>query len=174
MILNKIGKVSSDFKLMLIIVLVAFMANMVWPQPIFAAMNNEDGEQSILKEQAVDLFTQMIDQYEQAKNEPKVARTVKVVATAYSSTPDQTDSTPCITANGFNVCRHGQENVIAANFLKFGTKVRIPELYGDKIFTVQDRMHSRFSQRIDLWKLSRQRALDFGKQRIEIEILAMK
>ena len=66
-----------------------------------------------------------------------------IPVTAYSSTVDQTDSTPCITANGFDLCAHDQEDVIAANFLPFGTKVRMPELFGDQIFTVQDRMNAR-------------------------------
>ena len=94
-----------------------------------------------------------------------------MVATAYSSTVDQCDSTPCITASGMNVCDRNTEDVIAANFLKFGTKVRIPELYGDKVFTVQDRMNPKFDHRIDLWKTSRNRAITFGKRLVKIEVI---
>ena len=101
----------------------------------------------------------------------KTVRTMVVTSTAYSSTVDQCDSTPCIAADGFNVCANGQENVVAANFLKFGTKIKIPELYGDKVFTVHDRMHPRFNNRVDLWKLSRERAIQYGKRTIKIEIL---
>lgn len=100
-----------------------------------------------------------------------VVRTMTVTSTAYSSTVDQCDSTPCITADGYNVCAAGREDVVAANFLKFGTKIKIPELYGDKIFTVHDRMNPKFNNRIDLWKLSRDSAIKYGKRTIKIEIL---
>jgi 3D (Asp-Asp-Asp) domain-containing protein len=104
--------------------------------------------------------------------EAKVIRTYKnLVITAYSSTVDQTDSSPCITANGFNLCQHNQEDVIAANFLPFGTKVRIPEYFGDRIFTVQDRMHSRYNYRADVWFRDRHDAVHFGAVVTTIEII---
>ena len=46
--------------------------------------------------------------------------------TAYTSDPAQTDDTPCITASGLDVCARNEENVVAANFLPMGTRVRIP------------------------------------------------
>src|SRR5258708_6536739 len=64
---------------------------------------------------------------------PKELKTYKVRVTAYSSTPDQTDDTPFITASGYHV----HDGVIAANFLPFGTKLTIPSVFGDKIFTVE-------------------------------------
>ena len=91
--------------------------------------------------------------------------------TAYSSTIDQTDSTPCITANGFDLCAHNQEDVIAANFLPFGTKVRMPGLYGDRIFTVQDRMNARYYYRGDVWMKTRADAIAFGIQYTTIEVV---
>lgn len=96
---------------------------------------------------------------------------VRMVITAYSSTPDQTDSTPCITANGYNVCEANAENIIAANFLPFGARVQIPELFGDRVFTVQDRMNARYSHRIDIWMTSYHKAKQFGVKRAEIVIL---
>jgi len=96
----------------------------------------------------------------------------QVVATAYSSTVDQTDSTPCITANGFDLCENGVEEIIANNGLKFGTKVRLPALFGDRVFTVADRMNARYgSGRIDIWMNSRERAEDFGARAVEMEIV---
>jgi len=91
--------------------------------------------------------------------------------TAYNSESGQTDDSPCITANNFNVCEHGQEDTIAANFLSFGTKVRIPELFGDRIFVVRDRMNRRYPNRVDVWLLEKQAAKNFGVQRATIEIL---
>ena len=91
--------------------------------------------------------------------------------TAYNSEVGQCDDSPCITANGFNVCKHGIEDTIAANFLTFGTKVRIPALFGDRIFIVRDRMNERYSSRVDVWMLEKQDAKKFGVKRAVIEVL---
>jgi len=104
-----------------------------------------------------------------ASNAPVEKEIVKnkklVLVTAYSSTVDQTDSTPFITASG----THVHDGTIAANFLKFGTKVKFPSLYGDKIFTVEDRMKSNY--KVDIWFPTRQEAKNFGVKRVEMEIL---
>lgn len=88
----------------------------------------------------------------------------RVVATAYSSTVDQTDSSPFITASGTRV----HDGTLAANFLKFGTKVKIPDIYGDRIFIVEDRM--RDNHKIDVWFPSREQALKFGVKRTKIVV----
>ncbi|MDO8600689.1 MAG: hypothetical protein Q7R73_03690 [bacterium] len=92
---------------------------------------------------------------------------MRVALTAYSSHPDETDSTPFLTASGTET----RDGVIAANFLPFGTIVRIPELFGDKTFIVEDRMHRKFSKRVDIWMPTKKKALIFGKTISEIEIL---
>lgn len=92
-----------------------------------------------------------------------------VIATAYSSTVDQTDSTPFITASG----THVRDGIIAANFLRFGTIIKIPELYGNKTFIVEDRMNRRYGYgRIDIWFPERWTAKEFGAQKIKIEIVS--
>lgn len=91
--------------------------------------------------------------------------------TAYNSEVAQTDDTPCITANGFNVCEHGIEDTIAANFLPMGTKVRIPDLFGDRIFIVRDRMNARYPDRVDIWMKHRTDAINFGVKVAKIEVL---
>lgn len=101
----------------------------------------------------------------------KVVRTSTHVMTAYNSEPGQTDNSPCITANGFNVCEHGKEDTIAANFLKFGTKVQIPELFGDRIFIVRDRMNKKHPNRVDIWMIDKQAALKFGVKTAKIVVL---
>ena len=78
---------------------------------------------------------------------------------------------PCITANGFDVCAHGIEDTIAANFLKFGTKVKIPELFGDRVFVVRDRMNKRYPDRVDVWFKSYDDAIKFGIRVASIEIV---
>lgn len=107
----------------------------------------------------------------ETKTTVTVLRTSTHTMTAYNSDPAQTDDTPCITANGFNVCEHGVEDTIAANFLKFGTKVRIPELYGDRIFVVRDRMNKRYSDRVDIWMKEKVDARKFGVKVAKIEIV---
>ncbi len=103
--------------------------------------------------------------------EYRVVRTSTHVITAYNSEAAQTDDSPCITANGFNVCEHGVEDTIAANFLKMGTRVRIPDLFGDQIFVVRDRMNKRHAARVDVWMLKRSDAINFGVRSARIEIL---
>jgi 3D (Asp-Asp-Asp) domain-containing protein len=103
--------------------------------------------------------------------QPKVIRTYTIPVTAYNSLPGQTDGSPCITANGFNLCKNNQENVIAANFLKFGTKVRIPKYFGDRIFTVQDRMNARYYYKADIWMKNYSDAIKFGTRTTVIEVI---
>lgn len=97
-----------------------------------------------------------------------VVKTYLVRATAYSSTIDQTDSTPFITASGTYV----RDGIIAANFLPFGTQIRIPEIYGDKVFIVEDRMNQRYWQNIDIWFPERSIAKEFGARKVKIEIVS--
>lgn len=94
--------------------------------------------------------------------------TRKITVTAYSSTPDQTDDSPFITASGAWV----YDGIVASNFLPFGTKVRFPELFRDKIFTVDDKMHNRFTDtRVDIWFPDKESAKKFGIKETIMEIL---
>jgi 3D (Asp-Asp-Asp) domain-containing protein len=101
--------------------------------------------------------------------QPKTVQTLKMVITAYSSTVWQTDEDPFITASGSLV----KEGIVANNLLPFGTKVKIPEIYGDKIFVVEDRMNARKgSYHLDIWFPDYYQAKDFGAKRAYIEVLA--
>lgn len=104
---------------------------------------------------------------EEPRKEIKILKTYTVRATGYSSTPDQTDDTPFTTASG----THVRDGVMAANFLPFGTKVRIPDVYGDKIFVIEDRMNKRYWLNIDIWFPERSHALTFGSKRVIIEVV---
>ncbi|MDP4007307.1 MAG: hypothetical protein Q8P55_01800 [bacterium] len=97
----------------------------------------------------------------------RVMSRVNVVVTAYSSTPEQTDDTPFITAAGTPV----REGIVAANFLPMGTKIKLPDLYGDKIFVVEDRMHPRKNYMVDIWFASYSDAKNFGAKNTYIEVL---
>jgi 3D (Asp-Asp-Asp) domain-containing protein len=93
---------------------------------------------------------------------------VRVIVTAYSSSPLETDSTPFVTAAGTEV----KDGIVANNLLPFGTRVRMPELYGDKIFVVEDRMNwKKGKYHVDVWFSSRQDAINFGSRKTYLEIL---
>lgn len=103
--------------------------------------------------------------YNEEKNmEAKIAIGVpeedplKVWVTAYSSSPDETDDTPTITASQTEV----RDGVVAANFLPIGTQIMIPELFGEKVFAVEDRMHHRKKNFVDIWMPSKEDATNFG------------
>lgn len=98
----------------------------------------------------------------------KPHRVVNMVLTAYSSTPGQTDEDPFTAASGKRV----YDGMVAVNGLPFGTKIKIPALYGEKVFTVDDRMNARYGiTRMDIWMnapIKQVRA--FGVKRAVVEI----
>lgn len=93
-----------------------------------------------------------------------------IPVTAYTSEVGQTDDTPCITASGLDVCDRDMENVVAANFLPLGTRLKIPELYGDRVFYVEDRMNARYHYKMDLWMKDLADAKAFGVKYATIEV----
>ncbi len=93
--------------------------------------------------------------------------TLSVWVTAYASVPEETDNTPFITASN----KHVEDGFLAANFLPFGTKVTIPSLFGDKVFTVEDRMSRRKTGFVDVWMPSVSDAKDFGIHKAQIVII---
>lgn len=97
----------------------------------------------------------------------RVVKTIPVIVTAYSSTVDQTDDTPFITASGSWV----REGIVAANFVPMGTRIMLPELYGKKVFIVEDRMHPRKKYQVDIWFASYIEAKNFGAKLVNVEIL---
>ena len=148
------------------------------PMPAWAELaslnyiSSMEGNRNIIKE--INIFSN----FSKIKNKLpesealEVSYTRNVVFTAYNSEVGQCDSTPCITANGFNLCEHGIEDTIAMNGIKMGTKIRVPELFGDQIFVVRDRMNSRYgSDRGDVWMLEKQEAKEFGVKLAKIEVL---
>lgn len=99
---------------------------------------------------------------------PIVKQIVYFRITGYSSTPEETDDTPWITA--YNT--PARENIVASNDLPFGTKIRIPSLFGDRIFIVEDRLNERFKNVIDVWFPTKEEALNFGAHdNVLVEIL---
>lgn len=99
-----------------------------------------------------------------------VVKTLKVDITAYTSTPEECDGSPFITADG-SVVRDG---IVATNILPIGTKIRIPAYFGDRVFEVHDRMNSRYSYRVDIWMSDQKAMRTWGlKRNATIEVVEM-
>jgi 3D (Asp-Asp-Asp) domain-containing protein len=96
-----------------------------------------------------------------------IVKTLHLKVTAYTSEVDETDDTPNITANGSQV----HDGIVATNLLPFGTKVMIPSLFGNKVFTVEDRMNKRMANNIDVWMNDKLSAITFGAHTAEIAVL---
>lgn len=87
--------------------------------------------------------------------------------TAYASVPDETSDHPFITADG----SHVYDGEVASNILPFGTKIEIPALFGDKVFTVHDRMSHHIKNTIDIWMPTVKKAIYFGAQHASVLVL---
>jgi 3D (Asp-Asp-Asp) domain-containing protein len=99
-----------------------------------------------------------------------VVKTVKVDITAYTSTVEECDGSPFITADG-SVVRDG---IVATNILPIGTKIRIPAYFGDRVFEVHDRMNTRYSYRVDIWMSDQKAMRTWGlKRNVTIEVVEM-
>ena len=100
------------------------------------------------------------------------SETIRVVTAYNVGDPRQTDDTPCISANGENICRALAEGGMrcAANFVPLGSR-----LYVDKIgmCLVTDRMNRRYRNRVDIamQKNEYRKARRFGRQKLQVKIL---
>jgi 3D (Asp-Asp-Asp) domain-containing protein len=102
-----------------------------------------------------------------SENDPPVLWNTNIMVTSYNSVPWQTDSTPFITASGTRT----RDGVLATNYLPIGTQVRFPDLYGNKIFIVEDRMNARYFKRADIWAEDIQFSRNFGARYLRMEVL---
>lgn len=163
-------------KTLVLAILFSLIFTFAIPQAV-SAQEEEAGIFSVIKS----FFTTSTDENDVPAGFPVAEtraprKTVWVTITAYSSTVDQCDSTPCITANGFDLCSSYAEravaDTIAANFMKFGTQVRLPDAFGEQTFVVRDRMNSKYNgqNRIDVWMPTRELAQNFGVKRVKMEI----
>lgn len=146
---------------------------------VFMLLGALDERDQINDEQnaRVTYFKRLLDHYERdnAKMRDQLntkAMSCTVTMSAYNSEARQTDSSPCITASNMNVCERNREDVVAANFLPLHSIIKIPELYGDQEFHVEDRMNRRYQNNVDIWMRDRQDAIQFGRQHgVEIQII---
>lgn len=104
-----------------------------------------------------------------------VKYTKTVTVTAYNSVPWQTDSTPCISADGSNICelkKQGEQSCAAA--MPFGTKINVP---GFGVCTVRDRLAPKYSHRVDLYFGGADQigqAKQWGKRSLQVSVLDTK
>lgn len=147
--------------------LIHFGYNILFPQFAFAqSIGHGELQFSYDKELAVHYSLQKARQeaMERLKDEAIVRyHTI----TAYSSLVEETDASPFITASG----SHVHEGIVAANTLPFGAKIMIPDLFGDKVFTVEDRMAPKNWHKIDIWFPSASDAKQFGVKRAKILVI---
>ena len=93
----------------------------------------------------------------------KEIKKLRVILTAYSSSPDETWGNPFLTASG----EQTRTGIVANNCLPFGTIVEI----GGEQFEVLDRKNSRYGcEWFDIWQPSKQDALDFGIKKEYINV----
>jgi len=111
-------------------------------------------------------ITTTIERKNELTIEPKVKNSVVRTITMYNSVEEQTDNSPCLSADNTNICEVDY-NVCATNAYPFGTVLRI-----DKLGTcvVKDRMNSRYKNEVDWYaKMDVDRALNFGRQNLLVE-----
>ncbi|MEI6479478.1 MAG: hypothetical protein WCO21_01445 [bacterium] len=87
--------------------------------------------------------------------------------TAYTSSADECGNALGITKSG----EPARDGIVACNFLPLGTRIKIPDLFGEKEFIVKDRMAKRKRNFIDIWVSSKKRAFQIGRSRMRIVIL---
>lgn len=99
--------------------------------------------------------------------------TFKATVTAYNSIPEQTDGSPCIAADGTDICRLERLGLhsCATWRVPLGTTIRIHG-YGDCV--VHDRTARKYGDRIDIYFGGADKILEakaFGKKTLEVTIL---
>lgn len=126
-----------------------------------SAASPEDGESS---ETSSALLNQAPIVEEKSDDSKQI---VVVTVTGYSSSVEETDDTPFTTALGTKV----RPGVAAANWLPLGAEIKMPDLFGDQVFVIEDRMNRRHPNRVDIWFPTANEALRFGIRETRIEIL---
>ena len=94
---------------------------------------------------------------------------VVATITAYTSSVDETDDTPFITASG---ARTGHGIIACPSKYDFGTQIVIE----GRQYTCEDRMNRRYrdQERFDIWVETKDDAFTWGIRELEIKVLAQK
>lgn len=92
--------------------------------------------------------------------------TITAEVTAYTSSVDETDDTPFLTASGETTA---PGTIACPSRFKFGTMIQIEK----RIFKCNDRMHKRFrdTNHFDIWVESKAEARQWGRKTVEVSII---
>lgn len=119
----------------------------------------------------IEILTPILKPAETPQGTPQDDRGAVILAqtTAYNTDPLQTDSTPCISASGDDIC--GRTDVVACpNHLPFGTMVEI----GEATYVCLDRTHAKYGNRFDIsFDKDYQGAVEYGVQTRTVVVLKM-
>ncbi len=97
------------------------------------------------------------------EEEPPKNNILIAEVTAYSSSLDETQGDPFITASGQRV----RDGIIACSReYPFGTRFLIE----GKLYVCLDRLARKYDHRIDIWKPNKAEALQFGRRELPIEV----
>jgi|TARA_Y100000310_G_scaffold207361_1_gene207869 3D (Asp-Asp-Asp) domain-containing protein len=89
---------------------------------------------------------------------------IEATITGYSSSFDETDDTPFITASGTRT----RKGIIACpRNIEFGTEIIID----GKRYICEDRLSLKYDNRFDIWFPTKKQAIEFGKQEKIVSIL---
>ena len=83
--------------------------------------------------------------------------------TAYTASYEECGKTDGITSSGTKAT---EGRTVACDFLEFGTQVVIL----GQTYTVEDRIGSGHQSKIDVYMESKEEALKFGRQNLEVEV----
>ena len=100
------------------------------------------------------------------------SETIRVVTAYNAGDPRQTDDTPCISANGENICTalaKGKKRC-AANFVPLGSRIYVEKI---GVCLVSDRTNKRYRNRVDIAMQRKEihKARQFGRQKLNVKIL---
>lgn len=121
--------------------------------------------------ETIDKYTDQLIAFEQQEilieEEPPINEVLATI-TAYTSSVDETDDTPFITASGART----RDGIIACPpKYDFGTVIEI----NGKKYECQDRMNSRYhnQERFDIWVETKEEAFQWGVKKMQIVIWEM-
>ncbi len=100
------------------------------------------------------------------------SETIRVVTAYNAGDPRQTDDTPCIAANGENICKalaKGKKRC-AANFVPLGSHLHVDKI---GVCLVTDRTNKRYRNRVDIamQKHEYHKARQFGRQKLTVKVI---
>lgn len=98
--------------------------------------------------------------------------TIRIVTAYNAGDPRQTDDTPCIAANGENICKalaNGKKRC-AANFVPLGSHLHVEKI---GVCLVTDRTNKRYRNRVDIamQKDEYHKARQFGRQKLTVKVI---